>query len=82
LLAAAAALFAQEPVKRDYPIQPVLFPPVHVKDEFWAPRMEVNRKVSIPTAFDQCERTGRIENFVRAAIVLQHADLKDKHAPG
>ena len=76
------ALNAQESPKRDYPIQPVPFTAVHVNDEFWAPRIEVNRKVSIPTAFDQCERTGRIENFVRAAMVLQNKDLKDKHAPG
>lgn len=77
-----AALPAQQSPKRDYPIQPVPFTAVHVNDEFWAPRMEVNRKVSIPTAFEQCERTGRIENFVRAAMVLQHKDLTDKHAPG
>jgi DUF1680 family protein len=80
--ALCAALLAQDLPKRDYPIQPVPFTAVHVNDEFWAPRMEVNRKVSIPTAFDQCERTGRIENFVRAAMVLQHVELKDKHAPG
>jgi DUF1680 family protein len=82
LCTVAVVSLAQESPKRDYPIQPVPFPAVHVNDEFWAPRMEVNRKVSIPTAFDQCERTGRIENFVRAAMVLQHKDLKDKHAPG
>lgn len=79
---ASAVLFAQTSPKRDYPIQPVPFTAVHVNDAFWAPRMEVNRKVSIPTAFEQCERTGRIENFVRAAMVLEHKDLKDKHAPG
>lgn len=82
MLAAGIALFAGDSPKRDYPIQPVPFTAVHVNDEFWAPRIEVNRKVSIPTAFDQCERTGRIENFVRAAMVLQNRDLKDKHAPG
>jgi uncharacterized protein len=65
----------------DYPIRPVRFTDVHVTDEFWAPRIELNRTVSIPTAFDQCERTGRLENFTRAAQVLQGLDLKDKHAP-
>jgi DUF1680 family protein len=69
-------------VRRDYPIQPVPFTQVHVADQFWAPRIEINRTVSIPTAFDQCERTGRIENFVRAAEVLRGQDLKDRHAPG
>jgi DUF1680 family protein len=75
------ALLAQAP-PRDYPMTPVPFTAVHITDQFWAPRIEINRKVSIPTAFDQCERTGRIENFVRAAMVLQHANLTDKHAPG
>ncbi len=82
LVSAGAALRGQDAPKRDYPIQPVPFTAVHVDDEFWAPRIEINRKVSIPTAFEQCERTGRIENFVRAAMVLQHKDLADKHAPG
>jgi DUF1680 family protein len=82
LVFVVTSLLAQEIPKRDYPIQPVPFTAVHVNDEFWAPRMEVNRKVSIPTAFEQCERTGRIENFVRAAMVLQHKDLADKHPPG
>lgn len=67
--------------KRDYPIQPVPFTQVHVDDRFWAPKIEINRKVSIPTAFDQCERTGRIENFVRAAEVLRGVNIKDKHYP-
>src|SRR5258708_38720940 len=66
---------------QEYPIRPVPFKQVHVSDAFWAPRMEINRTVSIPTAFDQCERTGRIENFVRAAEVLRGQDLKDRHAP-
>ena len=73
---------AQDTPKRDYPIQPVPFTAVHVNDSFWAPRIEINRKVSIPTAFEQCERTGRIENFVRAAMVLEHKDLADKQPPG
>jgi DUF1680 family protein len=82
LFLAASILFAQEPPHRDYPIQPIPFTAVHITDQFWAPRIEINRKVSIPTAFDQCERTGRIENFVRAAMVLEHKDLADKHPPG
>jgi DUF1680 family protein len=68
--------------KRDYPIKPVPFTQVHVNDQFWAPRIETNRQVSIPTAFDQCERTGRIENFVRAAEAIRGEKLQDKHPPG
>ena len=69
-------------LQRDYPIKPVPFTSVHLNDSFWAPRLETNRKVSIPTAFDQCERTGRIENFVRAAEAIHGEQLNDKHAPG
>lgn len=69
-------------IRHEYPIKPVPFTDVHVSDEFWAPRIEINRTVSIPTAFDQCERTGRIENFVRAAEVLRGGNLKDRRPPG
>lgn len=69
-------------VDRDYPIKPVPFTAVHVDDQFWAPRIETNRTVSIPTAFDHCERTGRVENFVRAAEAIRGENLTDKHAPG
>src|SRR5439155_19820726 len=35
----------------DYPVQPVPFTRVHLTDGFWAPRIETNRKVTIPAAF-------------------------------
>ncbi len=87
LLSLGGLTFARQASKpanlnRDYPIKPVPFTAVHVDDQFWAPRIETNRKVSIPTAFEQCERTGRIENFVRAAEAIRGENLKDKHAPG
>jgi hypothetical protein len=47
----------------DYPVQPVDFTRVDITDDFWAPRLETNRKVTIPYAFDMCEETGRIKNF-------------------
>lgn len=53
----------------DYPIQPVPFTAVDVKDTFWSPRLETNRTVTIPYAFDQCEETGRVKNFEEAARV-------------
>ena len=51
----------------DYPIQPVPFTHVHIKDTFWSHRLETNRKVTIPAAFQKCEETGRILNFEIAA---------------
>ncbi|MEW6250855.1 MAG: beta-L-arabinofuranosidase domain-containing protein [Planctomycetota bacterium] len=57
----------------DYPIRAVPFTAVQVDDAFWSPRLEINRKVTIPYAFKKCEETGRIENFVVAARRLAAA---------
>src|SRR5512132_2695084 len=81
LLVTGAGLSAQH-VERDYPVQPVPFTAVHLDDEFWAPRIEINRQETIPFAFQQCERTGRVENFVRAAAALRGQPLADKTPPG
>jgi DUF1680 family protein len=40
---------------------------VRIDDEFWAPRINTCREVTLPHCFDQCEQTGRIRNFVKAA---------------
>jgi DUF1680 family protein len=68
--------------KPDYPIKPVPFTAVHLTDEFWAPRIEVNRTSSIPAAFEQCELTGRVALFDRAAAVLRGEANVDKRPPG
>jgi DUF1680 family protein len=47
----------------DYPIKPVPFTSVKLTDDFWAPRILKNAKVTIPIAFSYCESTGRIKNF-------------------
>jgi DUF1680 family protein len=51
---------------QDYPIQPIPFTAVKVSSQFWAPRLETNRTVTIPFAFKKCEETGRIDNFAIA----------------
>ncbi len=48
------------------PIQEVPFTQVRISDSFWAPRIEANRKVSIPSAFHECEVNGRFDNFAIA----------------
>lgn len=60
----------------DYFIKPVPFTEVEVKDDFWSPRMETNRRVTIPYAFQQCEETHRIDNFAVAG------SLKEGHQEG
>ena len=70
------------PAKPDYPIKPVSFTAVHLNDVFWAPRIETNRTVSIPSAFEQCELTGRVNLFERAGAVLRGEQNVDKRPPG
>jgi DUF1680 family protein len=89
-VALAAAFFAPPLVDglpaqappRDYPVQPVPFTAVHLDDVFWAPRIETNRAVTIPFAFKQCELSGRVNNFERAARVLAGQPLENRKAPG
>ncbi|HEY3383706.1 MAG TPA: glycoside hydrolase family 127 protein [Vicinamibacterales bacterium] len=66
----------------DYPVQPVPFTAVHLTDEFWTPRIETNRQVSVPFAFQQCELSGRVDNFERAAKALRGEELIDRKPPG
>jgi DUF1680 family protein len=66
----------------DYPFQPVPFTRVQLDDVFWAPRIETNRQVTIPVAFQQCERTQRVYHFERAAKALRGEPLEDTRPPG
>lgn len=54
-------------IKADYPIQPVAFTQVRLNDIFWEPKIKVNAEVSIPYTLAQCRKTGRIDNFLKAA---------------
>jgi DUF1680 family protein len=67
---------------RDYPVKPVPFTAVHFNDVFWAPRIEINRTVTIPFAFEKCEETKRIYHFERAASALRGERLEDLNPPG
>jgi len=54
----------------DYPITPVPFHSVVIKDRFWLPRLETNRTVTIPAVLRKCEEFGRVDNFRKAARQL------------
>lgn len=56
-------LIFTQAITQDYPIRPVDFTQVHIQSAFWSPRLDTNRKVTIPFAFHKCEETGRISNF-------------------
>ncbi len=52
-------------------LRAVPFTEVVIADEFWAPRMETNRKVTVPYDFKKCEETGRIDNFAKAGGLME-----------
>jgi hypothetical protein len=60
----SVCVFGQQ---KDYTIQSVPFTQVKLTDNFWLPRIETNRTVTIPASFERCESTGRIKNFIMAA---------------
>ncbi|HET6897714.1 MAG TPA: glycoside hydrolase family 127 protein, partial [Vicinamibacteria bacterium] len=82
MLAASTVSVAAPAEPRDYPVKPVPFTAVHFTDAFWLPRIETNRKVSIPFAFEKCEESKRVYNFERAGAVLRGEEVKDKTPPG
>lgn len=58
------SVYAQQ---KDYALKEINFTQVHLSDNFWLPRIEINRTVTIPASFARCESTGRVKNFVMAA---------------
>lgn len=56
-----------QPEKADYKITGVPFNEVKISDQFWLPKIETNRTITIPASFAKCEETGRVESFVKAA---------------
>ncbi len=44
-------------------LTPLPFTQVRLSDRFWAPRIEVNRTVTLPKEYAMCESTGRIAAF-------------------
>ena len=63
ILLFAANLFAQLTLPS---VQGVPFNKVVLTDQFWLPRIETNRTITIPVSFKKCEDTKRVENFVLA----------------
>ncbi len=67
-MAILIAFLLQLAVPRQLPkLEEIPFTQVKIADNFWAPKQEVNRKVSIPHLFQKLEEVGTIRNFERAA---------------
>jgi len=52
---------------RDYAIHAVPLTAVTIDDAFWAPKLEINRTVTIPHILKENDDTGRVANFEKAA---------------
>ena len=51
-------------------LRPLPLLAVRLHDQFWEPRRQINRTVSLPTQYTHCEETGRFANFRRAAGLI------------
>ncbi len=56
---------------RDYPITPIPFSDVAIQDDFWSEKIRTNHEVTIPIAYEQSRKTGRIDNFKIAAGMME-----------
>uniref|UniRef100_A0A831WZ10 Non-reducing end beta-L-arabinofuranosidase-like GH127 catalytic domain-containing protein n=1 Tax=Thermorudis peleae TaxID=1382356 RepID=A0A831WZ10_9BACT len=48
-------------------LRPLPVTAVRLDDAFWGPRRQLVREVSLPLQYEYLERTGRLDNFRRAA---------------
>ena len=52
-------------------INAIPFNDVNISDSFWSPRQHTNSEKTIPHELDQCNTTGRISNFAKAAGLIE-----------
>jgi DUF1680 family protein len=57
--------------EKDYPINPVDFTRVKLQEGFWKDWVETVHETTIPFAFQKCEETGRIDNFIFAGGIRE-----------
>ncbi len=55
----------------DYSINSIPFNLVEITDQFWAPRIEIHRKITIPHVLKKCQSTHRIDNFTIAGGLME-----------
>lgn len=61
------------------PARPVPFTDVTITDSFWSPRQQANATATLEANWSQCEKTGRLANFAKAAAKLQGKDPGGKY---
>src|SRR3954447_6102490 len=63
----ASAMINSRSTTMSAPLKEVPLTDVKLTDEFWTPKLEINRTLTIPDNIKKCEETGRLANFLRAA---------------
>lgn len=74
LVIATGVSIAADGLGKDYPIRAVPLSAVRVADEFWRPRLEINRTVTLWHVFKECEAHGEFDNFAKAAGAIPIGD--------
>ncbi|RJP24280.1 MAG: glycoside hydrolase family 127 protein [Candidatus Omnitrophota bacterium] len=57
--------------KEIHQLSAVPFSQVTLTDEFWSPRLQTTREITLPHCLDWCETTGRISNFAKAGGTIE-----------
>lgn len=71
LLASVLILFSCKVENQNNTIEPIPFTQVTLHDNFWAPKIKTNYKVTIPIAINQCYSSGRVDNFKIAGGLME-----------
>jgi DUF1680 family protein len=73
LAAGASSLSPQDisAASREMSLQAVPFHEVEIQDDFWSPRLAINRTVTLEACLKQSEKQGNIRNFALASGKIQ-----------
>ncbi len=58
-------------------LRPVSLTEVQLTDTFWTPRRKINQQVTLPSQYQQCEISGRLDNF-RRVVDLQIGEFRGR----
>ncbi len=56
---------------KDYAVRPAPLASVHIADEFWSPRLDTNRTVTLWHVIKQAGDAGEFDNFAKAAGLME-----------
>lgn len=63
--------FARGEIANQCKLNAVPLTAVKLQDAFWTPRLETNRTATLPHNLQYCRKTGRIDNFAKAAGLME-----------